>query len=268
MSNKVGTYTLIERIVDLMDTTVYIDSVSNVSTTYTILSSNTKWITLGYTVTIDGTDFVVTSVTPNVSFTVESNSAITATEFNLLKPNFFNGTAIMASSEISRIQDNFDRVPFIFFHEPSTDSFYYDILDARDRDSQCDLYFMTQSNFADYTNEQHHINAVRACGNMVDSFVLAMLNCSFIGELNNFDSEDQVKWGTINQNGHILKIFTDDLSGKKIGINIPFLKEDCCECEPYSNPFDVDYTVVFNGNTIETGSINLLSDNEIIINFE
>lgn len=275
--NKVGTYTFIQRIIDLLDTRVYIDLVGTTTDGYTFYSHNTKWITFNYTITINGTDYVVSSITPNVSFSIVTTDSISLqlAQIIIVKPFFFHGTILNQKTELNTILDYKDKTPFIYLNEPSNDRFYYDVLDARDRDSDCELYLMAESDWQDWTNEQHHVNAVRAMNNLMDEFILAMRNCSFIGEFDNYSTEVHVKWGQLSNKGHITNIFDERLSGIKTQLTIPILKEDCCDnCEPYVSPItgeiivknsDDSYLVTTSQNlTLPDEEINVYLDGQLV----
>jgi hypothetical protein len=226
------THKLIELIVNAIDTNVYIDSVVQIgaTTSYLITTENTKWIGINRFYTIGADNYKVIDIIPNVSFTIIveiTQSVPTAPDFTIPLPFFYHGTFTFTDSEISLIQFSTDKTPFIYFHEPSNDSYYTSDLDARDKDANCDLYLMQEANFEDWTQEQHYYYAIAAMGNLKRAFIQAAENVKFVGLLDNYGSESHVKFGSYKEGSQTKNIFTDNLSGKKVNITIPFLKTNC-----------------------------------------
>ena len=254
---RVETFTLIQQIIDSMDCSIAITSIDVNGAFVTLNTRNTKWISYNYVITINSVNYNVYSVTPNVSFTINTLDSINETSVLLNKPFFFHGTFSTQSAEMTMI-DNENKFPFIYLNEPSNDVFYNSIEDARDRDSTCDLYFMTEANHPDWTNEQQHTFAITAMNNMFTAFIQPLPYLSFIGEFETFNAETHVKWGVITTQGHSVKIFNDDLSGKKLNITIPFLKTDCDSATPYVSPTygDLDLIINFNGTEYYNESIS------------
>lgn len=240
-----ATHKLIELIVNAIDRTITIDSITQVGATsvYTITTTNTKWVNVGRSYTIGADDYIVTEITPNTSFQVtltQGQSAPSASSMTLPVIDYRHGALMFINQE--RVQEQQTSltayqgiVPFIYFNEPSNDTTYSSELDARDRDSDCEIYFMQEADHENWTNEKHYYYAVTGMENLVRAFITAAKNLSFVGELENYGSESHVKWGVVNQNGHIRNLFNENLSGKKLNITLPFLKQDC-DFDAYTPP--------------------------------
>ena len=144
-----ATHKLIELIVNAIDRTITIDSITQVGTSsvYTISTSNTKWINVNRSYTIGADDYTVTEITPNTSFQVtltDGQSAPSASSITLPVLDYRHGTLIAINNERTQQQDIATYptiVPFIYFNEPSNDTTYSSELDARDRDSDCENLF-------------------------------------------------------------------------------------------------------------------------------
>jgi hypothetical protein len=252
-----ATHKLIELIVNAIDRTITIDSITQVGSTsvYTITTSNTKWLNVNRAYTIGADDYLVTDITPNTSFQVtltQGQGAPNAGTITLPALDYRHGTLIAVNNERTQQQDIATYptiVPFIYFNEPSNDTTYSSELDARDRDSDCEIYFMQEADHENWTNEKHYYYAVTGMENLIRSFITAAKNLSFVGELENYGSESHVKWGVVNQNGHVRNLFNEKLSGKKLNITLPFLKMDCS--------FDA-YTPPSSGGA--SGTINVYID--------
>lgn len=258
--SSASTYKLIELIVNNIDGTINFDSIALVSgNDYKITTSSTKWLNVGRTYNIGGVNYLVIDINPNTDFTIQltgTQVAPTAVSMTLPIPFFYHGTFMFTTQERSQELLSANKTPFIYFNEPSTDTTYSSELDARDRDSDCDLYFMHEANFEDWTNEKHYFYAINAMENLIKSFIQSAKNQSFVGELENYGSESHVKWGVVNQNGHVRNLFNENLSGKKLQITIPFLKMPC-DFDAYNQPQTGGGTaVVENSDASYTASVD------------
>jgi hypothetical protein len=241
------TYRLLETIVSAMDRNVYIVSVAQVGSTnvYTVRTNNTKWLVPGRTYTIGSENYKVVDIAPNYSFNIElqqGQTAPTAASFTIPAAFFDKGTFMFVNQERSQQLLTGENSPVVYFNEPSRETEFGE-MDAREREAQCDLYFMIRADFSNWSNDKHYKYAIEAAGNMKKEFITAAKNQSFVGELEdvNPSSENHVKWGVYSDGkGHVRNYFAENLSGKKYEITIPFLRGcegDCCE-----NPYNPDPT--------------------------
>jgi len=253
-----ATYALIELVVNAIDCNVYIDSVTQIgaTTSYTIATTNTKWLNVNRTFTIGGEDYLVTDITPNTSFviTIDTQSVPTVTSFLLPLPAFVHGTLIAMNNE--RTEENTSvsaykgMTPFIYFNEPSIDTKFPQEESAIDRESNCEIYFMHEADFENWTNEKHYYYCINAMENLIASFIQAAKNSQYVGEFENYDSESHVKWGVVTSNGHSKNLFNENLSGKKLSITLPFMKMGC-DFNAYDAPSTggaIDLVINFNGS--------------------
>ena len=251
---KAETYKLLELIKDNIDCTLYIDSIEQIGATeyYLIYTHNTRWIGLNKSYTIGSDSYEVTEIVPNTSFTIRvlsTQTAPTVTEFQVTAPSFYYGTFNMTAGERAKLPNDTRNNDFIYFNEPSTDVYSDDALSIIDRESNCMLFFMHETNFAKWKTEEHYKYAIAAAGNLKDAFILAAKNTKFVGEINKtHNSENHVKWGVIGSQGHTKVIFNEQLSGKMVNITIPFLKQDC-DFNAYNPPStgEIDLVINFNG---------------------
>jgi len=257
--SKADTYKLIELIVNQIDGTINFDSIAFVSgTNYLITTDSTKWLNVGRTYDIGGVNYLVVDINPDTNFTIQLTGvqvAPTASSMVVPLPFFYHGTFSFTNQERTQELLSTNKTPFIYFNEPSTDTTYSSELDARDRDSDCDIYFMHEANFEDWTNEKHYFFAINAMKNLIQAFIQSAKNQSFVGELDNYGSESHVKWGVVNQNGHVRNLFNENLSGKKLQITIPFLKMPC-DFDAYNPPSSGGAAIVENSDGTYTASVN------------
>lgn len=264
------TYKLIELIIANIDCTITIDSITQIGATdsYLISTHNTKWLGINKSYTIDSDSYLVTDIVPNTSFTITlttGQSVPVSSSMTIEAPKFEHGTFNMVAGERAKLSNAIRNNDFIYFNEPSTDVVYTDELDARDRDSNCQLFFMKESNFQDWTNLQHYNYCIAATGNLKNAFIQACKNTSFVGEMNqSHTSENHVKWGVISTKGHTTTIFNEQLSGKMADITIPFLKQDC-DFNAYNPPSSGSIDLVINFNGTEYYNQEITEDTTINI---
>ena len=270
-----STYKLIELIVNAIDGTIYIDSITQIGATsrYTITTRNTKWLNVGRSFEIGIDIYSIVDIIPNTSFIIELTQgqiAPTASSFILPLPDFRHGTFNFVNQERTEEQNTeayTDITPFIYFNEPSNDRVYKDELDARDRDASCDIYFMHEANFEDWSNETHYYYAVNAMENLIQSFIQSAENSSFVSEVLEYNNESHVKWGVISSNGHTRNLFNENLSGKRLNITLTFLKQSC-SFDAYTPPREEGTAYVENSDQsytaeVQTGDTLVLPDTTI-----
>lgn len=230
---RVGTHRLIEEVIEEMDTTIIVKSVTITGDTSRVYACNTLWITEGETHEIDGFDYRVTAISPNEWIDFYSTDAtISVDEFDIQLPKFFYGTIRSAATELNEINLGWSKLPMIYLHDPVEETPGND-LSIVDRESDVDLYFMAQNNIERWTNEQHEDLAVVPMRNMVDKFMECLRSGKFALDPNEGYGEriyNRVRWGEEEKSGYNNQIFRENVSGVQLRITIPFLKSFACNC--------------------------------------
>jgi hypothetical protein len=220
----------IETIVDSMTPTITIDSVvDNGDGTQTLTTCDTYWIRQYLTVTIDGTDYEVSSFVKDTSITIPSATLVTASSFTLTAPYYFHGYVMQVNNEwiIQKNDDN--KYPLVYLVEPMTDS-YYDEEDSKDKDMNLRLFFL--DSFASKNDEvdAHYINRIVPLNASVDYFV-DLLKESPITLPFSYDTTNRIKVGTNTVNeGTTAEIFSDSLDAVEFVGTVTTLKSNDCKC--------------------------------------
>lgn len=230
---RIGTGKLIENVINEMNVTVFVTSITVTGTTSRVYTDNTLWITIGETHTIDGDDYLVSDITSNewIDFTHDT-ATITVNEFDIDLPHYFYGTIRSANSELKEITNGWDKLPMIYLHDP-VEEIAGGEMSLVDRESDCDLYFLAQNNISDWSNEQHEELAVVPMRNMLDAFITTLRSGTFALEPEDGFGErvyNRVRWGEDEVNGYNKQIFREQVSGVQLRITIPFLKSCTCGC--------------------------------------
>lgn len=198
---------------------------------YRIDSCDTLWLTLTYTVLIGAVTYTIVDLEPNVSITVTGASLPAAVPFDIHSPVFLAATSIEQNKEMARIENSKDKLPLIWLHDIVKEKFVKEVDSILERKSQCELYFLIDADFEGWTTAQHRKYAILPMRNLMFNFVDALQESGNIGLLGDYDVQDHARFGVYEDKGHTKRIFSDDLSGSQLSIEIPFQKNLGCGCD-------------------------------------
>jgi len=229
---RVGTHKLLEPLINAMNKTIVVSSIVTVGIVHTLNSCNTLWLTFNKNnpnIVIDGVTYQLVSVTPNVSIVVTHPTIVpTVTEFDIALPFFFYGTIKSTNSELTEKLNSWDKLPMIYLHDPTKENYDADPFSSIDRESECDLYFLAENNFQDWTNAQHEALAIIPMRNMADAFIGALEGRrNLVAEDYTYELFNRVRWGTEETTGNNKQFFTDNVSGVQMRIILSFLQTNC-----------------------------------------
>lgn len=226
----VQTNQLIKDIIDSIDRGIIASSIVEITPgNYQIFSCNTLWLTLNRTITIGSVDYIITDIMPNEWVKVSGASLPVLSEFDIYAPHFFYGTVLAQNEQMNLIPNSLNKLPMIWLHEITRERFETDETLIIDRESDCDLYFMTDADFTDWLTPQHNQYAIMPMRNLIDSFIDTARNSARVQDNLSYEIMDHAKFGTyLESKGHVKHIFMDKLSGSQLKISIPFLKDMTC----------------------------------------
>ena len=217
-------FKLVEAIIKTIDNTVAVNLWSGL----TAFASDTKWITLGMTIKIGAYNYKVTAISANISFTVSGqNDPTSETDITLDLPNYFHGSALLT---LQSMLDKKSVMPFIWLRNVVNETKTVSEDNPVDREIQCSLYFMANSNFAKWSDSEHHDYCITPMHNLVDSFyeackVSKLVNANMITKS---DETDHTNFGVFTENGSIKQMFNHEMSGVHVKITLPFLRVTEC----------------------------------------
>jgi len=234
MSLKSQTYNRLLPIVNSMDKSVICQSVTdNSNGTYTFLCNDTKWLTVGYSLTIGLNTYIVKSFECNESITVSGSTIPLQLTFDLYTPFFKHGTITKVASELSMKQSFKDKLPLIFLHEITEERIHFDQLESVDVDTDVRLYFLTDCDYRNWTQLQGDTQGVQPMRNLCNEFIKALVRSQSVAEMTGIGTIKNYNiFGNYNDNGVVKNIFNEYLSGVQLKVSIPFLKDcECCDGE-------------------------------------
>lgn len=217
----------ISNLFTITNVTENIAATAGLDGTYTIFGCKTLWASVGHCVTIDSIQYKIIDLQSNEWIKVTGASIPTSNAFELYNPFYFYGTVLQTSAELKETGNTWDKFPMCYLQEITHEKFNRDILESKDRDSDCDIFFMVDGNPEDWITKDHHRYAIAPMRNLAYEFIQALYNANNVQNFTEYDIYNHAKWGVYVQGkGAVSKYFMDDLSGVHLKITIPFLKQD------------------------------------------
>jgi hypothetical protein len=219
---------LIGTIISTLRDTATITSISHIGTSYTILTSDTGTQQVNDWIKISGIDYKITAMVTNTSFTVTSATNIVGTTWTALAPYYYYGTPIMISNVLDKIADSRNKFPVIVLFEemPATVNDNED--EVLERTVSCEMYFMDEANYKDWTYDDYYTNILIPMQIVVDAFIAACEANHQIGILSTHNETPHSKWNLTRMDTG-KNVFNSQLSGIQLNIDLPILYVPACE---------------------------------------
>ena len=228
MNRREDLTVILESVVSSMTFPMIIeDVVVNADLTISIQVCDLRHSEPGRVVTIGGNDYTIISIDDTTNIMVLSaGPAITVTTFDLYGVYFFNGAPIDVEKQVIEIPNATNKTPMIFLLVPYREKVYDDVREAKDRESDVSLFFLTQANWDQWTTNGIMENAVRPMGRLQQQFQ------DTVRADNRFNPDEQtlvltprIKFGVYVNNKGVQKAFQAmDLSGVQEDITLELWK--------------------------------------------
>lgn len=231
--NIATTYDLLKPIIDSIDRTFRIESiVDNSDGTYAIASCNTLWVTKGDTITLNTIDYKVVEIEQDEWIKIKGTVLPTATEFLVDEIHFFNNTVLAQNELMGEKSDYVTKYPLIWLHEVTPNDNYPSSLSAIDRIVDCDIYFLSPRNNADWLRQEDEKYVVKPMRKLMGMFVDILFDTPAIySEKLRFKSYDHANFGDYQPaKGYPDNIFNENTSGTQFAGQIQFYKTGECAC--------------------------------------
>jgi len=220
------THEHLQQIISTIDCTINVKSVEALSGgKYKLFTSNTKWSTFGKSLS----GYIISEVSLNEYVVVKSATSLSKGIYTLAAPFFFYNTFYDANQELLKKKSTNDKLPFIYLHLNVPEA-YASEMDLIDFTSDCAIYFMVDANPKNWLTPDHYANAIKPMKSLVRQFIISLSNYAKTNASYNltYTQNDYVNFGQKNEYGIDAKIFTDNMSGVELLIQIPFNK--CLVC--------------------------------------
>lgn len=218
---------IISAIIDSIRDTGTITSITKSGSVYTCFTANTKKLKQYYYVVINSKSYQITEIVANTYFKVSSTTAVTGTTWTAEAPYYYSGTPIAIDNTLKQIGEGAKKYPIIVLFETIKQKIINDTTKATGINADLQLFFMDNANYRDWQTSDHYDNVIEPLQDYVDLFLAACNKSKYINffELKDYNTVNHAKWGIYVENkGHIRSIFTDDLSGIELQINLPIMR--------------------------------------------
>lgn len=249
------TYKRLEPIINQINKSVICQAVTNNGDgTYTFDCNYTKWATAGFNVTIGLVTYTITDFVCNESITVRGASLPTVLTFDLYPPIFKHGTILKVSGELNKLKAKHERTPMIFLHEILEENKHLDPLDVVDNDVDVRMYFLTEADNKNWSQEDAAEKGVQPMINLCNEFIKAASVSQYLAPLTGSGNVKPFPiFGNTTENGTVKNIFNEVLSGVQLKISLSFLKDcDCCTGSTLDNRPAPSYVYDLNGTLLAT----------------
>jgi hypothetical protein len=224
-----------DEIIDKIDLTVKVISVSNVGSTFTIELCNNKWLRVNQYLN-DGTHLwkitainsvgIITATKPTGATDLTKRQTLT-----IKAPTFLAGTKIAVNNEWLVLNNDLrTKLPLIWLLE-SVEEQEFGIKSAIERKSKIRVLFLDDNNPKQYAKvDDFRKNVVSPMLGLKDSFNEAIKNNLIFDYIDNWTTKPFTRFGTENENGYLKNILDADLSGVQEDITLPIYKRKECKC--------------------------------------
>jgi hypothetical protein len=182
-------------------------------------------------VSVDGIDYEIVDFNSlNNSVTIGAELEEQPETVTIPSPVFFYGTPMMTSDELSKIFEASDKFPMIYLYESTVQNGNIDTSNPIEVEVEVKLFFLDNSDFANWNTREHYQNVIRGLTKTVNRFL------SEIKTHKGFEDQDKVSYKTITHNnfgvfkdmkGHTTRIFNENTSGIELQTKLRIKK---CKC--------------------------------------
>lgn len=223
---------IIKENVELYSPVISIHSITDVDGVYTVGTCNTHYINKYRIILVNGIEVKVTSFIKDESFSFSFPTGVeipdTITEIKIKPFHFFYGTTTSASAEVSKIKNIKDKVPFVWLY-----AVYSDIVDRSLnktlKESRIKLFALDQCNYKDWLDIDHHNNVIVPLNEYLNGLLEHLEKYKGVREIGSVENTGRANFGRYVNEGHVEKIFDENLSGVQSDIEIKYLvNKKCC----------------------------------------
>lgn len=227
-------YERLQPIISGINKIINIDTHSIVANDLTITTCNTLWLQVGSIVVVDGLTVTVKSIIVNQSIVFEGfpNAILISTIIPIPLPYYWHGTLQAVGAEINiDLNNDSDVTPMVYLLEVVRENYNNkknEIIGVTSNNVR--ILFLCQNNFNDWNTDDHYQLAIKPMRNLANAFIKSLEKSSSVGLINGYESIAHAKVGIYDSKGHSSSLFSMNLSGVELVLNIPFIKDNNCKC--------------------------------------
>jgi len=209
--------------------TIY-TTIDNGGNSYTLGTCNTLHLQVGFSITIDTVNYLITEVDKNTAITITGDVLPTEDSFEVYPPFYHHGTIISSAGELAQINNSNNKTPLIFLHETITDKFFNKVNSNLERETTLRMFFLTQSDWNNNTTNNHYSKALEPMRALVYNFINTLNRTRYIAPIEDYTITNHTLFANYLQDGYTEAIFDKNLSGCELNITIPIRDNICISC--------------------------------------
>jgi hypothetical protein len=191
---------------------------------------NTKWARIGKEITDEGGDiYIITDIEPNEWIIAEPVNGVNDLEgiIYLPEPYWITGTKLAANMEWTKANNNvLSKTPLIWLVELIRYS-KFGRESTVDFESDLRLFFLDETNVAQYYTSDHRDNVVYPMEQLVNEFIEVIKANRSYETIDTYEVITFSRFGVEQQNGMFKNILDANLSGVELRINLKKYKQNC-----------------------------------------
>lgn len=215
---------IIDQIISAMDTSIELEFDP---ITLKWNSCDTKWARLGKMMfNSSGDEFLITAIEPNEWIVGEGNGSMEPIMF-LSNPYGLTGTKMVANIEWTKSSNNLmSKTPLIWLLETIR---FTEFGKDQPLEFQSDLrlFFLDETNVAQYMTKDHRNNVVQPMNQLIDEFVRTINSNRKFKRILDTERITFSRFGVERDNGVFQNVLDANLSGVELRFTLTKFKENC-----------------------------------------
>ena len=221
---------IFEEIVNAIDNSISINSLSVVNGKLRVFTCDTKWVRVGKKVSgkiLDGTVkyAFVTNVVVDTYFDIDNVNIVS--DISATKPTAMFGTRTATNKEWNlKTYNLLDKTPIIWCLE-LVNELHYGFESSLERDIEMKVFFLDETDILNYYTKDHRTQVVKPMIALAHAFKEVIDKNALMKRIVNFNVLGFSRFGTESVTGMIENILDANLSGASVQFNLSKYKDGC-----------------------------------------
>ena len=205
---------------------ISIDTITDLTGSYQIDTTDTKYAHPPKTIDIGGNDYKITSFTQDQNLIVTGDSLPVATEITLPIPKYWHGTLIATNVERANIPNQSNETPFVYFAETFTED--YNGMDSGLVDIPIQLFFLDESRYDQYETGSFYSDIINPMRALCEDTINRMYKDKNIQFIDDIRITNNTKFATfIADRGLEQNLFSEELTGVELRCTLRVRQKSC-----------------------------------------
>lgn len=221
---------IFEQIVNKIDNSINVSSLSIAGSVLRIRTCNTKWARAGKTITAkDANDSAIEAKILDVvgDTYIDVDNMQVYTDIRLNRPTPMFGTRTATNNEWNLMTSNIiAKTPIIWCLE-LVNELHYGEESSLERDIEMKVFFLDETDILNYYTKDHRLQVVRPMIGLAHAFKESIDKNALMKKIVNFNVLGFSRFGTESVTGMIENILDANLSGASVQFNLSKYKDGC-----------------------------------------